>query len=339
MEDKRFYVYVYTDPRKAGTCTYEGFSFEYEPFYVGKGCGKQYMSHLIEAYNYNDVKIKTGGTHKCNKIRKIKKEIGCDPIIVKLSNQLFEQEAFNLESGLIQNIGRYDLGEGPLMNMTTGGEGTSGYVYPEYLKKIRSEAIKGDKHMLRQPGVVHWNKGKTYEEIVGRDRAIQLLQMMSERGKLLTGENNPMFGKIQTEETRQKIRDSKLGEKNYFFGKKFTLEHRNNLSESLKKCEKLKKPRPGLQGRKLSDDTKRKISTGVKKYYVNGGKKTRICGRDNHKSKAVVINSEKFDTISAAAEKLDVNSSTISYRIVKNFPGYKFANRGSNENTITTKSS
>ena len=37
LKDKRFYVYVYLDPRKSGWFVYEEYEFEYEPFYRDLG--------------------------------------------------------------------------------------------------------------------------------------------------------------------------------------------------------------------------------------------------------------------------------------------------------------
>ena len=37
MNDNKFYVYVYLDPRKPGSFKFGEYEFDYEPFYVGKG--------------------------------------------------------------------------------------------------------------------------------------------------------------------------------------------------------------------------------------------------------------------------------------------------------------
>ena len=59
LEDRRFYVYVYTDPRKDnGPYKYGEYEFEYEPFYVGKGIGNRKNNHLNEATKNLNMKTK-----------------------------------------------------------------------------------------------------------------------------------------------------------------------------------------------------------------------------------------------------------------------------------------
>jgi hypothetical protein len=114
-EEKRFYVYAYLDPRKPGEYKYGEYSFKFLPFYIGKGTGWRKTQHLRDAFNK---KIKN---HKCNKIRKIKRTTGKDPIIIEVRSELIEEKAFNLEEDLVLTIGRLDLKEGPLLNLNDGG--------------------------------------------------------------------------------------------------------------------------------------------------------------------------------------------------------------------------
>lgn len=145
MESK-YYIYIYLDPRISGTFTYADLTFEYEPFYVGKGSNGRYKEHLNEAYNIHK------SSHKCNLIRKIKHETGSDPIILKIEENLLETDAFDLEVEYISKIGRRCVNEGPLTNKLEGGQCGlgSGKMHPLYgtsrpqsVKDKISESLKG----------------------------------------------------------------------------------------------------------------------------------------------------------------------------------------------------
>lgn len=78
--DKKFYVYVYLDPRRPGEFVYGKYVFDHEPFYVGKGFDHRYKDHLYG---------KSVNMMKVNKIKKIKK-MGKEPIIIKYQEELLE---------------------------------------------------------------------------------------------------------------------------------------------------------------------------------------------------------------------------------------------------------
>lgn len=69
--------------------------------------------------------------------------------IIKLKQNLTEEEAFKHEIYMISVFGRKDLGTGILYNRTDGGEGASGWVPSEEQRKNMSEGMKGR---------VPWNK-------------------------------------------------------------------------------------------------------------------------------------------------------------------------------------
>ena len=46
-----YYVYVYLNPLKGGVYQYDEYSFNYEPIYVGKGCGDRDISHKKTTHN------------------------------------------------------------------------------------------------------------------------------------------------------------------------------------------------------------------------------------------------------------------------------------------------
>jgi hypothetical protein len=102
-EGRDFYVYAWLRPCDT-------------PFYIGKGKGKR------------ATRMKRGVIFK-NIVAKIKRD-GFEPMIVKLHAGLTEPEAFELERIEIAKHGRREFG-GLLVNLTEGGEGSSGFVYTE----------------------------------------------------------------------------------------------------------------------------------------------------------------------------------------------------------------
>lgn len=128
IEENKFYVYIYLDPRKPGKYTYGDYSFDYEPFYVGKGSGNRIKGHLWEANSVlkNELNKETKPNlnwSKINKILKIYRETGDWPILKKMINNISESEAFKYESKVVEIIGRKDLNKGTLLNMTDAGDG------------------------------------------------------------------------------------------------------------------------------------------------------------------------------------------------------------------------
>lgn len=92
-----YYVYFHINPLKN------------EIFYVGKGKGKRAFEK---------------GSRRGDYWNRVVKKYGY--IIDIVEDNLTEQEAFEREMFYIKKIGRKDLGLGTLINMTDGGEGTSG---------------------------------------------------------------------------------------------------------------------------------------------------------------------------------------------------------------------
>jgi hypothetical protein len=113
--------------------------------------------------------------------------------IIETASNITEIEAFKNEIEYIKYIGRYKLGKGPLCNHTDGGEGIS--------------------------GICSKNKGKTYEEIYGEEKAKQLKQL---------------FMKPQLEETKNKIRDKRK----YQIMQPRSEEVRNKIRETVKEGHK-----------------------------------------------------------------------------------------------------
>jgi hypothetical protein len=130
-----FYVYELWNPIKN------------EIFYVGKSQHKKYSNrlndHISEAKNI--LALGKRGNHKLYTILKILKEgYHIDfRIVFETDDELL---AFGKEIELIKFYGRRCNNNGPLTNLTDGGEGVSGYNAPDWLKKLRSENTTGDKN-------------------------------------------------------------------------------------------------------------------------------------------------------------------------------------------------
>ena len=103
MMDGEFYVYLIFRP-------------DFRPCYVGKGKGKRWNHHNYRATNKH--------------LASIIKKAGGDLPKIKLVDGVSEEEAFRLEKFWIAFFGRKAHG-GPLVNLTDGGEGTSGAIVSE----------------------------------------------------------------------------------------------------------------------------------------------------------------------------------------------------------------
>lgn len=99
--NQNYYVYGLIDPRNN------------EVFYVGKGKGNRYKSHLKSS-------LKDDNFRKKNRIEEIQRN-GFDVKIVKLIDFLDEESAFKIEEIIIYNVGRFFFNEGPLLNVIRGG--------------------------------------------------------------------------------------------------------------------------------------------------------------------------------------------------------------------------
>lgn len=180
-----FYVYVYLNNDTLDKYTYGDYTFDHEPFYIGKGRGRRLKVHL-RGSSCNPLFN--------NKIEKIKRTTGSNPIVLKYKENLTEQEAFDLEINMITTIGRRDLKNGPLCNLTNGGEGLSN-PSTEVRQKISSK-IK-DKFLFyhnRMVGDKNPSKRKDVRE---------KLSIIS-KNRYMT-ETHPSLGRKHSNETKTKI--------------------------------------------------------------------------------------------------------------------------------------
>lgn len=144
-----FYVYVLFRPWNG------------EPCYIGKGKGNRMRCHE-----------RAGSNHSNRHLSRILAKAGGTLPSVVLHEKLNEATAFAYEIALISAIGRQKNG-GPLVNLTDGGEGTSGHEVSCATRaiiaasnKIRECTPETRRRMslahlgLKRPGLIPWNKGR-----------------------------------------------------------------------------------------------------------------------------------------------------------------------------------
>jgi hypothetical protein len=187
IEDKRFYVYIYLNPLKLGNYDYpigkRRLHFDYEPFYVGRGCNNRDKSHLNQALrilNDKNNKEKIKNNYKLNIIMKILRN-NKQPIIYRLQENLTNNDVNNLEKFYIKLIGRKDLKLGPLVNLTDGGDGDSGRVFSkEHCNKISIALKQYEKTDSHCENIGKSKKGKnyfngfTFNEYFGEEKAKEI---------------------------------------------------------------------------------------------------------------------------------------------------------------------
>ena len=196
---KNFYVYGIFEP------------YATVPFYVGKGSGLRFTQHTYEAQQERDTKSGKGNKWKSNKIRKILRA-GLKPEVQLFKENLTEQEAFSLEKIIIEFYGlRVDVC-GPLVNLSYGGEGQSGYKHTDEAKAKISERMAGENNPVY--GRSGTFKGMKHTEATkARIRAASLSDSNPMRGNTHTDEvkricSESSKGRPQSEETRKKRSNS-----------------------------------------------------------------------------------------------------------------------------------
>ena len=167
------YIYVYLDPRKPGKYIYGEYSFDYEPFYIGKGAGNRWIHHIRNVKN----NIKDVNPKKINKIKKILKEgYNLEFFVIKIYQNLNSNFANLLETKIIDVIGKLNEKKGPLLNVGNGNNTGSKTERNEATKKKLSESKKGKKNPMY--GKIQHTFGKKLEEIHGIKRAKEIKEKL-----------------------------------------------------------------------------------------------------------------------------------------------------------------
>ena len=203
-------VYVYLDHRKPGEYIYGDLKFYFEPIYVGKGNLKRPNRHKLL--------YKKSNNRFYSKLKSIVKETNIFPNYLILKKNLNENEANIEEINFIKKIKRIDNG-GTLTNLTDGGEGQSGWIMPESVKKKKSISMTGKKlgclSEEAKKNISNSKKGKPHKGCkMSNDTKIK---MREKKLGIYDGDKNPMFGKNHTQQAKLKI---SLKNKNKLSGSK-----------------------------------------------------------------------------------------------------------------------
>lgn len=208
-------------------------------FYVGKGSGKRMYKHVV---------IARGNSVLCRRNPKLYNKI--KSILANGSEVKYrmvletddEQEALNKE---VETIKFYGLEN--LTNLTEGGEGTS---FPRGFTEEHRRRISEAK------------KGKTHKGVPRSPETREKIRVALQGRKPGPGRVCCWKGKRLPEEMKRKMSEAHKG-------KKFSLEHRANLSKALSgKSHPWMKGNKGRipwnKGKKTSEESRRKISKALK---------------------------------------------------------------------------
>lgn len=182
----KHYVYIFTDPSRNN-----------EAFYVGMGQGARWRRHFTRADRHPM-------THRMNLL----KEQDIKPIVTFVCSNVDAEFAALIEQEAISKFGRKDLGKGPLLNLTDGGDGCNN-PSPETRKKMSTA------HIGMKPSK------QTIEKRAAKMRGIPRPKHVIDA---LVKSNT---GAKRSAESKQKMADAKIGTKQ-------TPEHKAKISAGLK---------------------------------------------------------------------------------------------------------
>jgi len=168
------------------------------------------MVFYTYAYLNEDLKPYYVGKGKDNRINHPHGEFVKLPPVerrVYLKSGLSEEDAFKHEVYMIYILGRKDLGLGPLLNRTDGGDGTSGWVMPDETK----DKISVSKIGVKRPDMEGANNPMRREDVAKKvsDSKVGKPRDSETKAKI----SNSLTGKRASAETKQKQSDASKGVK------------------------------------------------------------------------------------------------------------------------------
>jgi hypothetical protein len=248
------------------------------PCYVGIGRNKRWLDHLKKG---------SGNRH----LKAIIALAGGTTPHVKIRDGMTKAQAIEAEIALIAAIGRKDLGTGPLVNLTDGGDGPSGFIVGEDVRRIigQKSKEKWNDPATRARIIEAQNKGRATPEYRKKRSEISKANASNSdvrarsaetkrktllnpeiRKKISIATRNAMARpeiKCRMSEAQKKRFESpearaKLG--NNTRGRKLSLEHKQKIAAKHRGQKRSKEARAKMSawqiGRKMSPETKKKLS-------------------------------------------------------------------------------
>lgn len=230
----QFYIYVMFRPWDGSPC------------YVGKGKGNRYREHAWK-----------GASHYNPRLGKIFERAGGQIPVILLHTGLDEKKAFDYERALIAAIGRGR--NGPLVNLTAGGEGVSGFKNP-WSEEKRTKIVSCWTPEKRAKASDYWiARGHTFPEGAS-----------AKGGATWNGKRRSTFGCHLSIEHRAAIAASKMGKphphKSGRTGRPLSAAHKAAISMA-KMGRPMTKPSP-LKGVPKSVEIRAKISASLKQRFA-----------------------------------------------------------------------
>lgn len=221
-----YYVYAYFDPSTA------------VPFYIGKGKGARKLHHLKEASKPSSA---DKNLHKLRKIRQIVQR-GQQPDIRLIDFDLTEGDAFELEEFMVSWIGRADRNQGPLTNLSNGGEGTSGVqkfgaANPNYGRRGEMAIWWGRKHdVATKEKIAAAQRGREFSQ----EHIEAMRKPKSEAGRAALALARKTSTYRPSAETKAKLSAAGKGRPSHLKGKTLSAEHRAKIGAAGKGVSKPK---------------------------------------------------------------------------------------------------